>query len=232
MEVILLNDYYVYQHKNKTNGKSYFGITKQIPEQRWGANGDNYANCPHFWAAIQKYGWDNFEHIILAENLSKENACQMEIALIKEYCTQDSDCGYNIMEGGCAPTIPDEVRVKMSKSMQGNQNGLGHPCSEEKKKKISDAQCGRPFTKEHRDNISKAKSGKSHPSPTEETRKKISDAHKKKKVYCVETDTVYPSIQQCARELDLQATLVCRCCKGTLKSTGGYHLQYYDTINA
>ena len=40
--------------------------------------------------------------------------------------------------------------------MRGNQNGLGHPCSEEKKKKISEAQKGRKFTEEHKQKLSEA----------------------------------------------------------------------------
>lgn len=56
--------YCVYIHTNKINKKSYIGITCQKPEHRWGCNGNGYAECPHFWRAIQKYGWDNFDHKI------------------------------------------------------------------------------------------------------------------------------------------------------------------------
>ena len=67
-----MDKYTVYVHINKINHKKYIGITKQKPEDRWGKNGENYKESPHFYAAIQKYGWDNFEHIILKENLTKE----------------------------------------------------------------------------------------------------------------------------------------------------------------
>ena len=70
--------YTVYQHKNKINGKVYIGITMQEPEKRWGVNGRNYKSSPHFYSAIQKYGWDNFEHNILYTNLTKEEACLKE----------------------------------------------------------------------------------------------------------------------------------------------------------
>ena len=39
------------------------------------------------------------------------------------------------MPGGDAPSIPDEVRAKMSQAMMGNKNGLGKVCSDEKKGK-------------------------------------------------------------------------------------------------
>ena len=57
--------YTVYQHKNKINGKIYIGITSKDPEKRWGHNGYNYKSSSYFYSAIQKYGWDNFEHNIL-----------------------------------------------------------------------------------------------------------------------------------------------------------------------
>lgn len=229
-----MQEYYVYKHINKINGKQYIGITKQLPKNRWGKNGINYKkSCPHFWNAIQKYGWDSFEHIVLYENLSKEQACKIEIQLIKDFKTQDREYGYNVMEGGSAPSIPEETRKKMSQSMQGNTNGLGHPCPEEKKKKISEAQKGRKLTSEHKAKLSKAKKGKSHKPPSDETKKKISDTHKKSPVYCLETDTIYASIQECSRQLGIEATTICACCKGRHKTAKGYHFQYYNnTINA
>lgn len=225
--------YYVYQHINKINGKRYIGITKQNPESRWGTDGANYKSSPYFYSAIQKYGWDNFSHEILFNGLTKEEACDKEIELIAYFQTQDKQHGYNIMEGGSTPVIPEEVRKLMSEKMRGNKNGLGHACPEEKKRKISEAQKGRKLTEEHKAKLSMAKKGCYHASPSAETRKKISDSHAKKQVYCEENDRVYESIQSCAKELGLDPTAVCACCKGKHKSTHGYHLRYYnDTIKA
>lgn len=221
-----MENYFVYKHTNKINGKIYIGITKQSPEKRWGANGVNYKNSPFFWNAINKYGWKNFTHEILYENLTKERACEIEKILIKKYKTQNRKYGYNITEGGSAPTLPKEVRKKMSKAMKGNKNGLGKKCSEEKKKKISKAQKGRRFTEEHKKNISKAKKGKTHKPISLEARKKIAEAHEKKRIICVELNIIFPSIQECARALNLHATNICKCCKGKIKSTGNLHFQY------
>lgn len=93
------NIYKVYIHKNTINGKMYIGQTKQSLARRF-RGGEGYINCPHFYAAIQKYGWDNFEHYIYKDNLSKEEANQLEQKLIKEYQTQNETFGYNISEGG------------------------------------------------------------------------------------------------------------------------------------
>lgn len=51
--------------------------------------------------------------------------------------------------------------------------------------------------------------------------------------YLVYKHTNYKSVQECARQLNLQATLVSKVCKGKPLTTGGYHLKYYDDmINA
>lgn len=54
--------------------------------------------------AIQKYGWENIEHIILKENLSFEDATDLEKVLIKKYKTNcrryGNNYGYNMTDGG------------------------------------------------------------------------------------------------------------------------------------
>lgn len=141
--------------------------------------------------------------------------------------------GYNQTSGGEMCTMSPEARKKLSQSMMGNQNALGHPCSEEKKRKISEAQKGRKFTEEHKQKLSEA-AKKRHVPCSEEKKKKLSQNYpNKKQVYCVELDTVYESVQECARQLGVQATNVSKVCKGKLHTTGGYHLKYYnDIINA
>lgn len=57
--------YCVYAHINKVNGKIYIGQTCRKPEYRWN-DGKGYKECTYFYNAIEKYGWDNFDHEILA----------------------------------------------------------------------------------------------------------------------------------------------------------------------
>lgn len=94
----------VYCHTNKINNKRYIGITCQNPEVRWGPNGNNYKQSqPYFASAIRKYGWDNFNHEILAEGLTAKEANDKEIELIALYNTYvgDTNCqGYNLTRGG------------------------------------------------------------------------------------------------------------------------------------
>lgn len=54
--------------------------------------------------AINKYGWNNIEHVILFEGLTQEEACNKEIELIAEYKTNihryGNKYGYNMTDGG------------------------------------------------------------------------------------------------------------------------------------
>ena len=86
-----MENYLVYMHKCLINKKVYIGITNN-KERRWRYKGIEYKpkkeenqNGRSFWNAIQKYGWDNFEHIILQEGLTFEEAIDLEIEFIKKY---------------------------------------------------------------------------------------------------------------------------------------------------
>lgn len=225
--------YIVYQYKNKINGKIYIGITSRKPEERWGSNGCNYKTSPHFYSAIQKYGWDNFEHNILFTNLTKEQACLKEQELIKEFNSMNREYGYNSTSGGEIFTMNEETKQKISQSMMGNKNGLGHVCTEEKKQKISEAQKGRKFTEEHKQKLSDAAKNR-HVPCSEEKKKTLSQNYPhKKQVYCEELDMIYESVQECSRQLGIPATNISKLCNGRGKTLKGYHLRYYnDTTNA
>lgn len=90
--------YYLYCHTNKINGKKYIGISVQSPSRRWRSNGEGYKGCPKFYHAIQKYGWDNFDHEILLTQLTHEDASKKEQEYIAQYDTINN--GYNILVGG------------------------------------------------------------------------------------------------------------------------------------
>lgn len=90
--------YSVYRHISP-NGKSYIGITMQSPERRF-QNGNGYKTQTAFNRAIQKYGWDNFKHEILEENLTEREACEKEAYYISEVYNSFAPNGYNSREGG------------------------------------------------------------------------------------------------------------------------------------
>lgn len=78
------------------------GITSQNIKVRW-QNGRGYFKCKVFKRAIDKYGWDNFQHNIIASNL-----------------------GEKIGKLWRGKTIPQNVRNNMSKSHIGKKNTMKH----------------------------------------------------------------------------------------------------------
>lgn len=126
-------NYSVYIHTNKTNGKKYVGQSSNVIE-RWRCGGKNYFNSVKFFNAIKKYGWDNFTHEVLYDNLDKETANKIERELIKKYDSINS--GYNIQEGG-AISLTQESLDKMSKSLK--QGYIDHP---ERREKIRQKKLG------------------------------------------------------------------------------------------
>ena len=110
----------VYAHKNKINKKIYIGITGQKPERRW-RNGQGYKTSTYFYNAIQKYGWDNFEHIILQFNLTQQEAEEKEKYYIQKYNTLNDIYGYNIKNGGkLNQGLSKQGRKKISQSSKKN----------------------------------------------------------------------------------------------------------------
>lgn len=97
------NLFCVYMHTNKVNSKRYIGITNQRPLYRWRTDGSGYKH-QIFGRAINKYGWENFDHELLAVDVSKEEACELEQKYIQEYQTTNPKYGYNISKGGDSGT--------------------------------------------------------------------------------------------------------------------------------
>lgn len=89
----------VYVHTSPS-GKHYVGCTKMDVRKRWGCNGNGYKAQPRFMNAIQKYGWDNFKHEIVADYLLEKDALQLEISLILKLKANDPEFGYNVTGGG------------------------------------------------------------------------------------------------------------------------------------
>ena len=72
--------YIVYVHITP-DGMHYYGVTSQKVERRWKGNGINYKRTS-LQPYIEKFGWENIQHKVLFENLSKEDALSIEDSLI------------------------------------------------------------------------------------------------------------------------------------------------------
>lgn len=111
-------NYTIYCHRNKINNKSYIGQTCQKLERRF-REGEGYIHCSYFYHAIQKYGWNNFEHFILFDNLTLEEANFLEKKLIMLFDTTNPNKGYNLDSGGANKIHFEETKQKISDSLKG-----------------------------------------------------------------------------------------------------------------
>lgn len=106
--------------------KYYVGITSKVkPEHRWHKDGGGYKTHKYFWNAIQRWGWNNFEHEIIAKNLTEQEAKNFEIKLISLLNTQDKHYGYNLTAGGdgCTNCTPEKsTRLLMSANNVSGKN--------------------------------------------------------------------------------------------------------------
>lgn len=97
-----MENYCIYIHTNKVNRKVYIGMTKDV-KKRWSGNGTQYnrkdKKNTEFGNDIDKYGWNNFEHEIIEDNLTFENARIKEKYYI-DYFKEHGLEVYNIAEGG------------------------------------------------------------------------------------------------------------------------------------
>lgn len=136
-----MNNYKLYVHI-APNGKRYYGITKQRPKQRW-QNGKGYRNNPYFARAINKYGWNNIKHEVLADGLTEHEAQELEQYMIQWYDTANRKHGYNLSTGGESSSgykHTEEAKQKMSEARKGRSHPMcGKHHTEETKKKLSEA---------------------------------------------------------------------------------------------
>ena len=104
----------LYIHINKINNKKYVGITNNSDAtMRWGENGTGYFGSVFYNKGISQFGWDNFEHIILNDEINEDTAQQLESRLIKELNLLDEEQGYNEHSG--AKIRPDSNLDMLSK---------------------------------------------------------------------------------------------------------------------
>lgn len=84
-------EYSVYIHilPNKT---IYIGQTRQSLKERW-QNGRGYEHNNFFSNLIKKYGWNNIDHLLYKDNLTKFEADTIEKDLIKFYSENERITG-------------------------------------------------------------------------------------------------------------------------------------------
>lgn len=169
----------VYIHTSP-HGKKYVGITSQIPEKRWGYNGRGYIDNKHFYSAICLYGWNNFKHEIIAENLDLIEASDLESSLISKFDAINPKYGYNQTTGGNWSKPSLEVREQLRKTTTENWKD---PVFRDKVIPAMQASLsGRKLSEEHKQHIKDFWYTHEHPLKgthlSEEHKLKLSASHK------------------------------------------------------
>lgn len=210
-----MNNYCVYIHTNKLNGKKYIGLTCQSVERRW-KHGQGYKGSTYFYNAIQKYGWDNFCHDVIQSGLTKQQAQDLESKLICEYNTQNEKYGYNLESGGCAPTHSEVTKELLSNKLKGRT------FTDEWRANMREAfklRPGREWTKESKEKLRQSKLGHE---VSKDTREKLRKAFGQA-VLCVETNQVFSSMKEAADYFNLSKCTISAVIKGRNKTAAGYH---------
>jgi hypothetical protein len=183
----LMENYYLYYHKNPLT-KELFYVGIGTNKRAWDfVSGRN----PHYKNYIKKHGEPIVD--VVKENLTKEEACSIEVELIAKYGRK-----------GIEPK-----GILLNKSIGGETIALGNKFTMEQKQKISQAKKGQKYNipeerihggkgkskpkgfmnEQLKEKISKANKGKKHSKThsnkgvpiSEETKKKISKANSKPK---------------------------------------------------
>ena len=206
---ILEKTYVVYLHRNKINNKCYVGQTCQKPEARWGLNGNGYKDQIYFYRAIQKYGWNNFEHIILETNIPQDKINERECYWTGYYHALAPE-GYTLQAGK-----KDYKVCSVTSSLNRSQSSLKKWENEEYREKVSNGR------KEMWKNAS--------PECKEKMLANLNRSGTKgKQVQCVETNTIYSSTREAERLTGINHCNISQVCIGKRKTAGKFHWRYIE----
>ena len=242
----------IYIYINKINGHTYVGKAKNfnIRYKQHITSSQNKKikdyNYP-IHNAIRKYGIENFEIKILAENIPEEKIDDYEKFFIKRYKSLRTQNGYNIADGGQGGNNfsgkteeeMEEIRQKQSEANKGENNPFyGKHLSEEHRNNLSKSHKGqtawnkgKEISNYHKQKISESHKGKSL---SEEHRKNIgkgnkgknknfgSDNHRSKKIDQYDLDgnliKIWDYMKQIEEIEGICRTSVSACCRGKIKT--------------
>lgn len=215
----------IYMAKNKINGHMYIGKTdytlekrkkQHIQESKREKRRNKISGAFHI--ALVKYGEENFEWIILEDNIDKTMLNDKEKYYIKKYNTYENKEHYNLTPGGDGGKFDESVRQKISKKNTGRkwtdeqrkrygEIRTGGKQTEYQKQvmrdiertdewcsKISTSLKGKPKTEQHKQKLSKAKTKKIKLIAYNENEHYEFTSYKEAHEYCIEKGYTYAKI--------------------------------------
>lgn len=239
------------------NNKKYIGITCRHPEDRW-RDGKGYFYNQHFTNAINKYGWENFYHDILFDNINTiEEACRLEQICIALFKTNNSNFGYNKTPGGLCgeKKNSDGDNNRVLKKVYCFETGKVYNNATIAGKDLGfiNKQCGHNILnacREHKsyndyhfcfaEDLDKIKLSdiKNKRKYSEERKQEAKELFKKKKlngdfkeIYCFELNKFFPCASIASEELNIPSNKIRSILCGIQKTTRGLHFCYSDEID-
>lgn len=157
---------------------------------------------------LKKYGWNNFQHIILQQgNFSQEELNQKQQYYISFYDACNPQKGYNISPGGANGISPNALPAAIEWMKNHPDFGLARANDMLK------------WQAEHPQEVRQQRL---------RAQKRMVEA-RKRKVRCIETQIVYQSASEAARQIPKTSqSKICMVCRGQRKTCGGYHWEYVN----
>lgn len=193
------------------DGRVYIGATSMNVKARWN-HGGGYRFCNDLWSEIVALGWDAVKKEIIAENLSKDEASDLEQALISAFDSCNPEYGFNKERGGLdsRKIISETTREKIRQANLGANNpNYGKHHSQERIEKIRASNLGLKRSEETKAHISAAKS------------KRVSQYTKNG-----EFVASYPSGVVASQITGIGAYGISKACLGQRATAGGYIWQF------
>lgn len=220
-----MNNTYVYQHvKLDTNEIFYIGIGKSKNLRR---AYEKYKRSV-FWKNITNK--HDYKVEILYENLNWNEACNIEINLIKQYGRRDLGLGtlVNLTDGGDGSVgviVSEETKLKLSKSLKGKMTN-------ETKLKILEKNKNKIYTEEYKEKLRKGSTvfKKGHILSNETKLKMSLNNAKSKPVICTITNKTWKSIKDCALENNINVNTLFGYLTNAVKNKTTFKLISYESV--
>lgn len=222
----------IYKHTSPS-GKVYIGQTREKSViQRWRNGGKGYLSInpktgeydqPFIANAINKYPWDEWEHEIITECTTQEEADYLESYYIKLYKSNDRNYGYNLTAGGrghLGQEMKSSTKEKLSEAVKELWK------NPEYRNKTILGMKGKSMHENTKNALLKANTGRMC---SEETRKKIKKAHSKIVLqYSINGEFIaqYDDCVDTGKTIGVGNCAISNCCIGKSKKCKNYIFLY------
>jgi group I intron endonuclease len=212
----------IYMLCNKINSKVYIGQTIDFKQRMREHKVDKDEGYIH--NSIRKYGWDNFDKLILDKANNKEELDTLECFYIDKF--QSIDFGYNLKDGGSHGLHSLNSKQKMSMS------AIGKPKSTSHKQKLAQSHLGKSCSDETKRRMSVSKKGEKHNMyhvlRSEETINRMREANRKnmKPVQCIETGIIFESKKDVSIKMNINRGNLNRHLLGYARCVKGFTFEY------